>query len=596
MNAYEQIGNDETIMTNLYRYAVIARIFGISPDENMDIKVLSEKSRREMRVDDFNEGINRLAMLFGAGFIDEDTFCFMEKNCIDYRSDLKAAEDLIVSQNDAAPEDKTTPALIQNALRCAAYSKKYKEMQAVSFNEALQMTERTHIYIKDGVMRARDKEFLAFLADIDEPMGHLQDNGVYVENKSNIEQMALDDNTVCDDFPVIFRMRNANIYSALFDKIYGKEFIRYAKENKITLDDKNCDMKYRKYIERVKLHFDIRHYERKRQICGDTVNWFDYAPSIDGTITDNLKGLTEMKSIDLEETQHYDEDTLIEKATAKYRNTYAFGAEAVIEVYHNSKEMLFTIDGVRDRAFVESMRAEFNIPARHNEQPAQYYAPQERKPAYFGRETAPQEKGNVPTYYNRDGYKDIQNKEYIRTDARTAYTISKEAQKFGIEHSVKYDGEKSVVTLDGVKNRDFIAAVRKEFNIPETSRPERQPEKPAYFGHRETPQESRAPYPARDNNSQRKEATYYNREGFKDIQNKTYIRTDSRTAYAISKEAQKYGIEHSVKYDGEKSAVTMDGVKDRDFIETVKRMAEWAEKVQVMEAQNKNRSRYNGAR
>ena len=83
MNAYEQIGNDETIMTNLYRYAVIARIFGISPDENMDIKELSDKSRREMRVDDFNEGINRLAMLFGAGFIDEDTFCFMEKNCID---------------------------------------------------------------------------------------------------------------------------------------------------------------------------------------------------------------------------------------------------------------------------------------------------------------------------------------------------------------------------------------------------------------------------------------------------------------------------------------------------------------------------------
>lgn len=357
MNAYEQIGNDETIMTNLYRYAVIARIFGISPDENMDIKELSDKSRREMRVDDFNEGINRLAMLFGAGFIDEDTFCFMEKNCIDYRADLKAAEDLIVSQNDAAPEDKTTPALIQNALRCAAYSKKYKEMQAVSFNEALQMTERTHIYIKDGVMRARDKEFLAFLADIGEPMGHLQDNGVYVENKSNIEQMALDENTVCDDFPVIFRMRSANIYSALFDKIYGKEFIRYAKENKIPLDDKNCDMKYRKYIERVKLHFDIRHYERKRQICGDTVNWFDYAPSIDGTITDNLKGLTEMKSVDLEETQHYDEDTLIEKAAAKYRNTYAFGAEAVIEVYHNSKEMLFT---VTDGRLVEVDKEKFH--------------------------------------------------------------------------------------------------------------------------------------------------------------------------------------------------------------------------------------------
>lgn len=319
-----------------------------------------------------------------------------------------------------------------------------------------------------------------------------------------------------------------------------------------------------------------------------------------------IKEDAEMSSYGRNEGTFYNKEVYREIENKEFLNTDAATAfkiaqramEANIEfsAKYNGAHSTVTVDGVRDRAFVEAMRAEFNIPARHNEQPAQYYAPQEKKPAYFGHEAAPQEKGNGPTYYNRDGYRDIQNKEYIRTDSKTAYTISKEAQKFGIEHSVKYDGEKSVVTLDGVKNRDFIEAVRKEFNIPESSRPERQTEKPAYFGHRETPQESRTSYPARDNNSQRKEATYYNREGFKDIQNKTYIRTDSRTAYAISKEAQKYGIEHSVKYDGEKSAVTMDGVKDRDFIETVKRMAEWAEKVQVMEAQNKNRSRYNGAR
>ena len=78
--------------------------------------------------------------------------------------------------------------------------------------------------------------------------------------------------------------------------------------------------------------------------------------------------------------------------------------------------------------------------------------------------------------------------------------------------------------------------------------------------------------------------------------NKTYIQTDSRTAYSISREAAKQGVEHSAKYDGAKSAVTVDGVKNRDFIATVKGMAEWAEKVQIKEAQNQNRARNNGAR
>ena len=88
----------------------------------------------------------------------------------------------------------------------------------------------------------------------------------------------------------------------------------------------------------------------------------------------------------------------------------------------------------------------------------------------------------------------------------------------------------------------------------------------------------------------KKDASFFNREGFKDIKNKTYIQTDSKTAYSISKQAQAMGIEHSARYSGEKSAVTVDGVKNRDFIEAVTRMAEWANKVQVREAQNHSRN------
>lgn len=180
----------------------------------------------------------------------------------------------------------------------------------------------------------------------------------------------------------------------------------------------------------------------------------------------------------------------------------------------------------------------------------------------------------APKYYNKEAFKEIENKTYLNTDAATAFQIAQRATAANIEFSAKYDGAKSAVTVDGVKDRAFVEAMRAEFNIPET-----------------TSQEKQSKQPKRE-----KKVTYFNREGFKDIQNKTYIRTDSKTAYSISKEAAKQGIEHSAKYAGEKSAVTVDGVKNKDFIETVKNMAEWADKVQVREAQNQNKSRNTEAR
>lgn len=77
------------------------------------------------------------------------------------------------------------------------------------------------------------------------------------------------------------------------------------------------------------------------------------------------------------------------------------------------------------------------------------------------------------------------------------------------------------------------------------------------------------------------------------------MNTDSKTAYNISKAAQQNGVEHSVKYQGEHSTVTLDGVKDRHFIDVINSMAEWANKVQVKAAQmreQQNRPIGEGAR
>ena len=208
--------------------------------------------------------------------------------------------------------------------------------------------------------------------------------------------------------------------------------------------------------------------------------------------------------------------------------------------------------------------------------------------AKFGKENGlmtTAENTKQPTFFNKEAFRNIQNKEYINTDAKTAYAISQEAQKYGIEHSVKYNGEKSAVTLDGVKDKTFIDAVRKNFNIPENITPEKSAEAPAYFGQQT------------DSSHSHKEATFFNKEGFKNIRNKEYINTDAKTAYAISQEARKQGVEHSVKYDGAKSAVTVDGIKNRSFVDAVKNMSAWADKIQTAAERNKEQqNRNNGVR
>ncbi len=210
----------------------------------------------------------------------------------------------------------------------------------------------------------------------------------------------------------------------------------------------------------------------------------------------------------------------------------------------------------------------------------------------------PAERKSEVKYYNRDEYGKIENKFYINATAAEAYKIAQRAQIEGIQFSVKYNGDKSVVTLNGERDKPFIESVRRELLSPK-------PEQPTFtaennFPAHEIPAEANVvddfppyipPYAPAEQPQQpeaeKKKATFYNRNEYKDIQNKTFIGTDAKTAYAISKFAEKNGVQFSAKFDGKNSAVTVDGVKSKGFIETVKSMSAWSDKVQIKAAKSK---------
>ena len=233
-----------------------------------------------------------------------------------------------------------------------------------------------------------------------------------------------------------------------------------------------------------------------------------------------------------------------QETTAKYFNKHSYGeienkaflscnAKTAYEISQKAQEQGVTfsakydgdkssivVDGVKDKAFVDAMKTEFKVHTADD-----------------------------PTFFNSRAYKDIHNKTFISCDAKTAYAIGQKAQEQGVTFSAKYDGDKSSIVVDGAKDIAFVDAMKREFKVHTSDDP-----------------------------------TFYNSRAYKDIENKTFLNTDAKTAYAIGQKAQEQGVIYSAKFDGDKSAVTVDGVKDKAFVDAMKAEFNLIDKLNEVEA------------
>lgn len=95
----------------------------------------------------------------------------------------------------------------------------------------------------------------------------------------------------------------------------------------------------------------------------------------------------------------------------------------------------------------------------------------------------------------------------------------------------------------------------------------------------------------------KKEPVIFNKEAYKNTNNKTFINTDAKTAYVISKAAEKSGVEFSTKFNGAKSTVTIDGVKNAEFLNKLQKITDWADKIKISVQKNiDSQNKGNGAR
>lgn len=346
MNGYKYVGQYDKIPHVLMRYAILADIYGIKIPADVEIKHLSKEAAAKYSREKHTPVTDRLFFLYGAGALDDNALQALALNKSTDIADVIAAENRIAADLQKNEQDRLPYAIIQDILICAAKSKMYNEIQSVSFSEAEKIIGLNHIAVVDGFVKIRDKEYYEFLVGLGERFGFIDEKGEMYEEKlaENLlnNEEAANGNIGSREYPFVMQPIKLVYYAQVCDELYGKDFIRYAKENEIPLDD-TYKAEYDRYVKKIKLHFEIRSYKRLRHICGKRVNWFDYAVSIDGVITDDLKEKNALKAIDLDVKEDYDEDELIKKALDSCHSTYNFVDDTVIEIYHGSREMLFVV-------------------------------------------------------------------------------------------------------------------------------------------------------------------------------------------------------------------------------------------------------------
>lgn len=346
INIYEYAGDTGMTGAMIFRYLTIAEVWGMELPKDVKIKKLSDETVGKFRAEPHREVTDRIIFLFGAGVISEETLLELAKN-----NSEKLCGDIIAAENalteDKNPEDKLTFSQVENILLCAANSKKYPEMQPVTFAEAQYAAGLPNVRLVKGMAKITDRELYRFLVEMGEKFGTVDkfaDRIRIEENRENLLECEEVKNGDVDSeyYPFAVNIKNISGYAAVYGKPYGKDFILYSKENGMPADE-DFEKNYGEYLRKFKLHFTVKGYIRKRYICGDKINWFDYAAQ---TGSDSLDP-DYIKETDLEPDEIYSDSELVQKAADKFKNSFALPDNCVIEVFHNLEKKLFIMKNSR---------------------------------------------------------------------------------------------------------------------------------------------------------------------------------------------------------------------------------------------------------
>ncbi len=359
VNLFTYCGSSQ-MKEKLWRDMFIAHIFGVDMPEDIEVRRLSDSIKNGISGKEFSPALASLLILYGGGYIDDDAFIRIMPDCENYADEIAEVEKILVEQGNDEGEDRYNGRIIQNVLLCAAYSKKFDEMQQIDIQSALALYDSSYTIISKGFVHLKDKEFLGMLLDNDIEFAAVITNGknITLEKLTKLDiQNGLDNGDFNDlkeyverlmkgEKPselsikdcVLLDIKDIAYLTAVYKKPYYKDFLKYVKSENIPFDD-NFTRAYENYVHKCKMKFSAKVYPRRRKICTKFPNWFDY------NVSDNTKIETmeeDLYSVVGKENE-YDENKLTNLALSRFVRRREFIPDTILEITHGDKIYIYII-------------------------------------------------------------------------------------------------------------------------------------------------------------------------------------------------------------------------------------------------------------
>lgn len=352
MGVYRDYISDDTDMqTMLFRYSIMVDVFNAHLPAELKCQYhLSDVLKKKILRQPYSEQNDRLILLFGMGIIGEATLKeLVLHNKTDFLSDVIKLEDRVRTDEDKNESERLSYETLEQIILLCANSQKFDEFSPLPFEQAEKLISNSHIFIENGFVKC-DKDMAMLVNESGGQMGYYDENSdsIFIEKPEYVAAALADNYDVSSETaPIVTDYKALLCYSYVYDLLYGREFIKYASDNHIPCD-KNYVTAYEKYLKKIKLTFNIKAYTKKRNICGNKVNYFDYAFN---TVENNELVQTALNAdeaysaeIVLDVNENYTDAELTVKALNKYKNSRQLLDKTVIEIMHGNNILLYIYD------------------------------------------------------------------------------------------------------------------------------------------------------------------------------------------------------------------------------------------------------------
>lgn len=354
---YEYCAADDLIIPYIWRCAFLAKICGVRIPDDTEVVCMNEQEKNAVSSEPYSNALAHLLILFGAGYIRFEQMASLARDAKKYEDEILSAESFVIEQSGKDEKEQVSREYIENILLCTIESRKHSEIQTVNFEMARSLCEGPYTTIRNGFVYVKDVAFLTVLANVKEPMGGIRGGTVEVfpseRNTGDINQKKIDEElnkgniNELPDILFLVNLKNAYYIQQIYSKPYSVEFITYAKAEGILFDE-NFSRKYDEYVLNNKLKITVSAISRKRNICGDDVNWFDYGTTkyLDKQIIidDKYDVTKEISLADVGKKEQLDDEVLINTAMDRFISESETADKTVIEVTFCGKKYVYLYD------------------------------------------------------------------------------------------------------------------------------------------------------------------------------------------------------------------------------------------------------------